>query len=171
MSSSVRVSTSTYAVTYVANKMVIGLKRLVVGCGLDASAIVSSWGAIEQAIDTWLKSRHLTAVVLEVWDTTRTGHPLVGRFDFDIDYGYYADGDGELWMDTSYVNGVIRKNGSFPRNCTYRVVCSVSSGAPDIQGWGNTELRSTSGLRRHSIGTTIGGGGIGAGLTYWKAAS
>ncbi len=36
-----------------------------------------------------------------------------------------------------------------------------------VDGWSSTTLRSTSGMREHSIGTALGGGSIGAGLS-WK---
>jgi Bacterial HORMA domain 2 len=157
MSTAVRASTAVYAVTHIAGNIGVGLKRLVVGCGLDPMAIINSWTSTEKAVITWLRSRHLTRVMLEVWDPTRAGAPLVGRFDFDIEYDYYGDGDGELWMDTAYISSVIRKNGSLPSHCSYRVLCSVSPGAPEVPGWGDAELRSTVGMRRHSIGTTLTG--------------
>ena len=48
-------------------------------------------------MSSWLASKHLRALTLEVFDPNRkAGDDLVGRFDFTIDYGYYADGDGDL---------------------------------------------------------------------------
>ena len=52
-----------------------------------------------------------------------------------------------------------------------RVVIEVADngpGRPNVTGWTNTTLRETSGLRRHSVGTALGGGSLGAGLSYWK---
>ncbi|HXL62283.1 MAG TPA: hypothetical protein VN959_16685 [Mycobacterium sp.] len=171
MSTAVRVNTSVYAVTHIVGNIGMGLKRLVSGCGLDAAAITRSWITTENAVATWLRSGHLRTVTLEVWDPATSDTALAGRFDFDIDYDYYADGDGALWMDTGYVNSVIRKSGAVPSQCSYRVVCSVAPGSPEVPGWGDTTLRSTAGMRRHSTGTTMGGGSLGAGLAYWKAAS
>ena len=109
MSTAVRVNTSVYAVTHIVGNIGLGLKRLVAGCGLDTTAITSSWTTTETAVATWLRSGQLRVVTLEVWDPATPNAPPVGRFDFDIEYDYYGDGDGELWMDGAYVNSVIRK--------------------------------------------------------------
>jgi hypothetical protein len=39
---------------------------------------------------------------------------------------------------------------------------------PHVDGWSDTTLRSTDGMCRHTVGTALGGGSMGAGLSYWK---
>jgi hypothetical protein len=48
------------------------------------------------------------------------------------------------------------------------VVADTAVGAPTVAGWEDTTMRSTDGLRQHSVGTALGGGSMGAGLSYWK---
>ena len=163
----VSVSTSVYSATHVATNMLRGLKQIVAGCGLDTSKLVGQWSVLEAGIATWVSSRDLEELVLEVWDT-KSPNRLIGRFDFTIDYSYYGGGDGDLWLDPDTVAWAIRKNGSYPSCCDYRIVADTAPGAPHVDGWSETTLRSTDGLRRHSVGTALGGGSMGAGLSYWK---
>lgn len=165
--STVSVSTSVYSATHVATNMLRGLKQIVAGCGLDTSTLVGQWGVLEAGVDAWVSSRDLEELVLEVWDA-KSPSRLIGRFDFTIDYSYYGSGDGELWLDPDTVAWAIRKNGSYPSGCDYRIVADTTPGAPHVDGWSATTLRSTDGLRRHSVGTALGGGSLGAGLSYWK---
>jgi len=163
----VSVNTGVYSATHVATNMLRGLKQIIAGCGLDTSKIMGEWEVLEAGVSTWVDSHHLENLVLEVWDTTRPGK-LIGRFDFTIDYSYYSSGDGDLWLDPDTVAWAIKKNGSYPSGCGYRVVASTSSGATSVEGWSSTTLRSTAGMREHSIGTALGGGSMGAGLSYWR---
>lgn len=169
MSSSVRVNTHAYATTHVATNMLRSMRQIIRESGLKQDAILGQWDVLESGIATWLGSQHLASLVLEVYDPGKpAGADLVGRFDFTIDYTYYGDGDGDLWLDPDTVSYTVRKNGSYPSNCAYRLVADTSPGRPDVTGWSNTTLRSTAGFTRHTVGTTIGGGGIGAGLSYYN---
>ena len=167
MTTAVRVSTSTYSATHVATNILRGLKQIIAGCGLDVSKLASQWEVLENGVSTWVNSRHLEELVLEVWDP-RTPGRLVGRFDFTMDYSYYGSGDGDLWLDPATVAWAIKKNGAYPSTCEYRIVADTAAGAPTVAGWSSTTFRSTDGLSRHSVGTAIGGGSMGAGLSYWK---
>ena len=116
----------------------------------------------------WLGSQHLRALVLEVFDPAKpAGADLVGRFDFTIDYTYYGDGDGDLWLDPDTVSYTVRKNGSYPATCTYRLIADTAPGRADVPGWSTTAFRSTAAFTRHTVGTAIGGGGLGASLAYY----
>ena len=102
------------------------------------------WAVLENGVSTWLGSGHLKSLVLEVFDPTlTTGKDLVGRFDFVIDYGYYGDGNGELWLDPDTVSYAVRKNGSYPSRCSYRLVVDTLPGEPAVPGWSDTTFRST----------------------------
>jgi hypothetical protein len=166
---SVRVNTSTYAATHVATNMMRCIKQIVRDSGLSTSKMHSQWSVLEAGVAAWLRSGHLTSLILEVSDPSKSADSdLVGRFDFTIDYGYYGDGEGDLWLDTDTVSYAIRKNGSYPAKCDYRLVADTAPGYPAVDGWSTTALRSTAGFTRHSVGTTIGGGSIGAGLSYYR---
>jgi hypothetical protein len=168
MRTTVRVSSAVYSATHVATNMLRGLKQVIVGCGLDGTKFGNQFEVLENGVASWVASRHLRQLILEVWDSRRPDR-LVGRFDFTIDYGYYGSGDGELWLDSETVAWAIKKNGAYPSSCDYRIVADTAPGAPAVDGWDSTNLRDTAGLRRHSVGTALGGGSIGAGLSYWRS--
>lgn len=166
--STVRVNTTSYAHTHVATNLLRGLKRIVQASGLSTASLIGSWSVLEYGVATWLGTGHLQTLVLEVFDPARrTGNDLVGRFDFAIDYGYYSDGDGELWYDPDSIAFAVRKAGGYLPRCQYRVVATTAPGRPDVVGWSTTTLRDTTGFQRHTTGTAIGGGTLGASLAYY----
>ncbi len=163
---SVHVNTTAYAHTHVATSMLRGLRQIVLEAGLDQSRLVGDWHTLEAGVTTWIGSGHLRALMLEIIDPSRSGSDLVGRFDFTIDYGYYGDGDGELWLDPETIRFAVRKAGTYPDACTYRVVADTAPNHPPVSGWSGTTLRDTSGFTRHTTGTAVGGGHLGASLSY-----
>lgn len=166
---SVSVNTSVYSTTYVATNMLLGLKQLIAASGLSAKKLMGEWDTLELGCATWLASGHLRRLVLEVYDPALPeGSDLIGRFDFDVVYDYYASGDGELWMDPDTVSWTVRKNGSYPSNCSYRVVVDNAPGRADVPGWSSTSFRSTTGFVRQTSGTAVGGGSLGAQLSYYR---
>ena len=165
----VSVNTSTYSTTYVAANLLRGIRQIVRLSGLNTTALTGDWDVLESGCATWLRTGDLRALVLEVYDPALpAGSDLVGRFDFTIDYSYYADGDGELWMDPDTIAYTVRKNGSYPAACRYRVVADTSPNRPDVDGWRPTQFRSTTGLIRQVAGTAVGGGNLGASLAYYR---
>jgi hypothetical protein len=172
MSTSVRVNVYAYSTTHVATNMLRGLRQIVRDSGLSTARMIDQWEVLERGVATWLGSGHLKALTLEVFDPRMpAGADLVGRFDFTIDYNYYGDGDGELWLDSDTVAYAIRKNGSYASECNYRFVADTDPGKPYVTGWEDTMLRSTAGFTSHAVGTAIGGGSLGAGLTYYTRSS
>ena len=166
MPTAVHVNTYTHTTTHVATNLVRSLKQIVVGCGLDASKLVGCWQTIERGVATWLGSRHLRRVILEIYEVRSSG--LVTRFDFDIDYGYHPAGDGALWLDPETVAYGIRKAGAVPATCNYDVLVETAPGHPAVSGWTEGTLRSTADLHRRSVGSAVGGGSLGASLSYWR---
>jgi Bacterial HORMA domain 2 len=167
VTTAVRINTTVYSATHVSMNMLRGLKQIIVGCGLDPTRISNEWAVLDRGVSTWVDSGHLKELVLEVFDPSRGGQ-LVGRFDFTLDYNYAPGGDGELWLDSDAVAWTIKKNGSYPSRCDYHIVADNRDGAAKVEGWSSTSFRSTAGMTKHSTGTAIGGGQIGAGLSYWK---
>jgi HORMA domain-containing protein len=167
MTVAVRTNVTTYATTHVATNMLRSLKQIIQGCGLDPARLMAQWALLENGVATWLASGHLQALVLEVFDSSDRVDDRRGRFDFTIDYCYYADGDGELWLDPRTVRQAILKAGSYPSACDYRFVADTAPSAPRVEGWSDTTLRSTAGMTRRTVGTAIGGGSLGASLAYY----
>lgn len=166
MSTLVFVNTYTHSVTFVTDKMLTSLKRIIVWSGLDPGRLTRDWGVLERGIRTWLRGEHLWAVILEVYrPAPRT---LVGRWDFAVEYGFGADGDGEMWTDTDAIRFAIAKARLNPAGCDYRIIVYTKPGSPDVEGWEPAQFLSTEGFVRHSVGTTIGASPLASRTAYWR---
>lgn len=164
MTTNVGVLTYTHSITYVTDKLLGSLQLIVRESGLDPGKIASDWKVLQAGLSTWLSTRHLRHLVLEVYDPSNSA--LVGRWDFEINYD--QAGDGTLSLDTDQIKYTIQKSGRWPSKCDYRIVADNAPGRPDVVGWGTTTFRSTDGFTQHMIGTTINGSDITTGTSYWK---
>ena len=164
MSTAVLVNTRTHAVTHVTNKLLTTIKEIIRQSGLSPEKLSDQWTVLERGLNKWLATEHLEEAHLEVYDPTTGG--FIGRWDFEIFYGY--SGDGSFYLDPDLVKYHILKQGKWPSQCDYRVVVTNKPGRPDVDGWDKTTLRSTDGYVRQSIGTGIDGSGLSAGIHYWR---
>lgn len=165
MSTFVVVNTHTHSVTFVADKMLHSLHQIIRESGLSPEKLTEDWNTLQRGISTWLDTRHLEVVTLEVFDPDTDA--LVGRWDFELYYG--TAGNGSMWVNTEDIRYHIRKAGTWPSLCEYRIVLTTKPGRPSVTGWSSTAFRSTDGFVRQSIGTTIDGNGhISAGSAYWR---
>ena len=160
----VKVSTHTYSVTYVADKILNSFKEIILQSGLDPSGMVGDWKTLTRGIETWLGSRHLNRVVLEIFNPSNDD--LVKRWDIDVVYG--PSGDGEFWTDPEQIKYHIRKAGLAPEDAAYNIVVENSPGHPEVAGWVSTSFRSTQGFVRHVLGTTISHSGLSGSAAYWR---
>jgi hypothetical protein len=167
MNTVVSVNTHTHSVTYVTDKLLTSIKNIIRLSGLDPSKLTDDWVVLERGLKRWLDSEDLEQVHLEVYDPRTNG--LVGRWDFEIYYGF--QGDGSFSQDPEAIKYHIWKQGLLPSKCEYRVVVTNKPGFPSVTGWSSTTLRSTDGFVRQSIGTTIDGSGLSAGTGYWRKVS
>lgn len=165
MSTHVSVNTYTYSVTYVTQQMIRSLKDIVRWSGLSLDKILNDWDRVELALFTWLGSKHLQKVTLEVFDPTTNA--LVVRWDIDVDYGYAAGDDGSLWTDPDAIKNAIAKAGVIAATCRYEFAMRAPGGA-DVKGWGPGSYRSVEGFVQHSLGTTIGAGSLASSTSYWR---
>lgn len=156
--------TYAHTVTHVSTKMLLTIKEIIREIGLDPGQFTDDWNTNERALSTWLSSRHLERVTLEVY-SPRTG-ALVTRWDLDVLYS--TVGDGALWVDTDAIRYSIAKAGLVPSSCRYELKMTTAPGRPDVSGWGSCEFRSTEGFRRYAVGATIGGNGLTAQTSYWR---
>jgi hypothetical protein len=161
----VRVRSYAHAVTYVADNILRSLQDIVRMSGLDPSQIANDWNVLNRGISTWMSDKHLEAVILEVY--AAASDELVGRWDVDIVYEYSSD-NGTFYVDTDAIRYAIKKAGMVPATCRYRVVVTRLNGAVNVDGWVNTELRSTAGFVRQSVGTAVSASGVGGGLAYYR---
>ncbi len=167
MSTVVAVNTYTNTVTYVTDMLLISIKNIIRLSGLDPSKFADDWGWMERGIKTWLDTHDLEKVVLEVYEPKTD--KLVGRWDFEISYGF--SGDDSFFVDPDVIKYHIRKQGVIPNICEYRILTTTRPERPDVQGWTKTIFRSTDGFVRQSIGTTIDGSGLSTSGAYWRKAS
>ncbi len=165
MNTYVAVNTFVYSVTFMSEKLVYSLKEIVRETGLNPGRLACNWESTQGAIAIWLRSRHLLAVRLEIYNPTT--NKLILRWDFDVVYD--ADGDGSMWVDTDDLWYAIAKTGQAPSRCKYDVILMTKYGSPDVPGWSNCSLRSTHGLSRHSIGTMMSASnGLSSRAAYWS---
>lgn len=155
--------TYTHTVTHVTTKMLLTLKDIIREIGLDPTQFTDSWDTYERAISTWLASRHLKKVTLEVYDPKSDA--LVTRWDMDVVYA--SVGDGALWVDTAAVRYAIAKAGVVPSTCRYNLILTAPGGA-GVSGWSDCYFRSTDGFSRYAVGATVGGNGLSAQTAYWS---
>lgn len=167
MSTTVVVNTYTHSVTYVTDKLLKSIKDIIRLSGLDPAKFADDWDWMEHGVRTWLNTEDLEKVVLEVYNPSTDA--LVGRWDFEIYYGY--QGDGSFWVDPDLIRYHIYKQGTIPSSCTYRLLTTTKNGRPDVQGWTRTSFRSTDGFVKQSIGTTIDGSGLSTGTGCWRKVS
>lgn len=165
MSTFVAVNTYTHSVTYVTENILRSLQDIVRQSGLDPSQISNEWEVLERGVRTWIESKHLETIVLEVYNPKTDA--LIGRWDIDIAYDWRGD-SGRFWVDTDQIKAAIKKAGVWPSESKYRIVCSNKDGCPQVFGWSSTTLRSTAGMIKQSLGTTIEHNGLGAGASYYR---
>jgi hypothetical protein len=161
----VAVNTYTHSVTYVADNILKSIKDIIRLSGLDPTNLVDSWDTNMRALRVWLDGQHLERVVLEILDPTTD--KLVGRWDLEVVYNW-SSGDGSFWTDTDQIKYHICKAGLAPSKAKYRLLMQNKVGRPDVEGWSSTEYRSTTGLARQSLGSTIEHCGLGASAAYWR---
>lgn len=164
MNTSTIAFTHTYVVTYVTDKLMQSLLNIIRWSGLNPIKLTADWQGLSNAIKTWITSGHFEAAVLEVFDS-RNPDGLVGRWDLNLAYDF---DEAEMWTDIGTIKYAIVKAGLYASNCDYRIVISNKPGRPDVPGFGPTTLRSTEGLLKFSIGTTIGAGSLGGSASYWR---
>jgi len=165
MSTLVTVNTYAHSITHVTENILRCLQDIVRESGLNPTKIADDWDVLERGIRKWIETKYLEELVLEVYDPA--GGSLIGRWDFEIYYGY-TDGSGNFYVDTDQIKWAIKKAGVWPSLAEYRIVAETKEGRPEVLGWCSTTLRSTEGFVKQSLGTTIDGAGLSAGAGFWR---
>lgn len=161
---SVAVNTYTHSVTYLADNILRSLKDIIRLSGLNPENLISNWSSNKRALSTWLESGDLKRVILEFFDPVTD--ELVTRWDIDIEYNW--NGDGTFWTDTDQLRYHIKKAGLVPGTAKYDLILTVKPGTPDVAGWTDVSVRSTSGMVRQCLGSTIEHSGLAANSAYWR---
>jgi len=161
------VNTYTHSVTYVADNILKSLKDIIRLSGLDPAAFVGDWELYMRGVQTWLNTGDLETVELEIYDPKTD--TLIFRWDIDIAYGW-SGGDGSFWTDTEQLKYAIKKAGLVPSEARYRLLLQNKPSRPDVAGWSTASSRSTEGMVRQSLGTTVEHSGLGASTSYLRRA-
>ena len=163
---SVFINTFTHSVAYVTDKMLASLKNIIKMSGLHPGRFVGQWLVLEEGIKVWLKSRHLSILILEIFNPAT--NKLAVRWDIGVRYSSASDDDGTFWTDPEAIKIAIMKAGAVPSTCSYAVIAILEPGFQQVNGWGTTTLRSTEGHVKFSVGTTIAANPVATDLSYWK---
>lgn len=163
----VSVCTYTHSVTYLADNILKSFKDVIRLSGLNPGPLVDTWQSKMLAMETWLHSGHLQKVILEIYNPKTNA--LITRWDVDIVYGWSSD-NGTFWTDTEQLKYHILKAGVAPSEARYSLILHHSPGAPDVAGWSSTNYRSTSGMVRQSLGSTVEHSGLGGNAAFWRTA-
>lgn len=155
----------THSVTYVADNILKSLKDIIRLSGLDPSDFVGGWASNLNAVKTWLDSGHLEIIVLEIYNSNTDA--LIIRWDIEVVYSW-ASGDGSFWTDTEQLKYAIRKAGVLPSQAKYSLLMKTKPGRPDVSGWGTGTYRSTDGMVKQSLGSTVEHSGLGTQTAYWR---
>lgn len=164
--SAVQVNTYTHSVTYVADNILKSLKDIIKLSGLDPQKLVGEWDVLLRGISKWIETKHLESVTLEIFDPLTD--KLATRWDLSVVYTWNSMDDGTFWTDTGQLRLAIKKAGLAPSEADYRVVAKTKDGRPDVTGWSKCTYRSTDGMVRQSLGTTVEHNGLGANASYWR---
>lgn len=163
--STVSVYSYTHSVTYVTDNVLKSLKDIIRLSGLSPANLVNSWESKHRAIKTWIESRHLERVKLEIFNPATNA--LIVRWDLDIVY-QWSDGDGSFYTDTEQLKYAIKKAGVAPESASYEIILKTKPGRPDVSDWGPATSRSTDGMVRQTLGSTVEHSGLGASAAYWR---
>lgn len=155
----------THSVTYVADNILKSLKDIIRLSGLNPVEFVEGWASNLLAVRTWLDSDDLERVVLEIYNPS--SDKLITRWDIDIVYSW-SSGDGRFWTDTDQLRYAILKAGVLPSQAKYKLLLKTRSGRPDVHGWVKGSFRSTDGMVKQSLGSTVEHSGLGAQAGYWR---
>jgi hypothetical protein len=166
MSTIAFVNTYAYSVTYLADNMLRGLQELVRELGLSPRKFADDWPSSERAISTWLGSRHLYKIALEIYEPKDSSKAVLVP-EFDIIYGSDSDEDGSFWVDGDAMRYEILKTGTLPSACSYSLICFNHPGRPDVPGWGSANSRSREGMTRYVGGQVIGAPALSANSAFW----
>lgn len=157
--------TQTHSIIFLSDNLRNTLREVIRENGLSPERLIQDWETIERGIQTWLRSGHLTNVVVEFF---RPGAmAITARWEFPVSYSGSGVED-DMWLDKNYLRQLIAKATRPTSDCIYRLVLSTSDGSPRVEGFSDCTLLSTSHLSARPAGTVIATGHMMAGVTYWR---
>ncbi len=158
----------TQSVTYVADNILKSLKDIIRLSGMDPTNFANDAQINMRGIKAWLESEDLEQIILDIFDPIT--NELILRWNIEVSYSWSA-GDGNFWTDTDQLRWAIQKAGVAPSTAKYDLLLRTKPGRPNVEGWSPAASRSTQGMLRQSLGSTVEHNGLGASAAYWRQAS
>ena len=169
MSTFVAVNTYTHSVIYVTDNILRSLQDIVRLSGLDPTQIQTT-GRHLSAVSGRGSNRSTSKRLCWRSTTLRPTHSL--------DVGISTSPTSGAVMAAAASGLIPSRSRSPSRKLEYgRGAASTASsagqrvGEPDVDGWSSTPFRSTAGMVKQSLGTTIEHSGLGAGTSYYRKVS
>jgi Bacterial HORMA domain 2 len=163
----VSVYSYTHSVTYVAENILKSLKDIIRLSGLDPAEFAQNWELNLRGVNGWLQSGDLECVMLDIYNP-KNGK-LLFQWSIEISYSW-SGGDGSFWTDTEALKYAIRKAGLAPSEAKYDLRLKNKPSRHDIAGWNKAAARSTEGMVRQSVGTTVEHSGLSGSTSYLRRA-
>jgi hypothetical protein len=155
----------THSITYLSDNLRNTLREVIREYGIGPDKLMQEWVVIERGIKTWLETGHLKSVVVEFYKLGSS--TASARWDFPT--GYEGSGsDDDMWTDKAYLRQLIAKSAQPTLDCTYRILLSVKSGAPQVDGFEDQAFLSTGSLSARQAGTVIATRHMTAAVLYWR---
>ena len=110
--------------------MLVSLKEVIRCSGLSPEKFVADWKVLQRGISTWLHSRDLEAVHLEVFNPNTDA--LIGHWDFDI---YLAGREMAACGSTRTTSATTSQGRSVGHRHAITASCSTTKpGRPNAEG-------------------------------------
>ena len=155
----------THSIVFLSDNLRNTLREVIRENGISPQKLMQDWETIEFGIRAWLRSGHLTNIVIEFFKPGASAASAVWEFPI----GYAGSGvDDDMWLDKAYLRQLIAKSARPTSGCTYRIILCTSPGAPDVSGLSDCPFLSRGNLAARQAGTVIATGHMTAGVTYWR---
>lgn len=164
---SIGVNIAVYPVTYVSNEVLNFLIRIIDRRGLNLDYINVHKNTLVDGLFTWLSTRHLEKLILEIYDSSTD--KVLERFDMCFEYSAVVPTTSDSIFESNLkkLEDFLEKLPKLSSNSNYRVIVILSEGAPEVPGWSPTSLRPVDHLKNLKLGGLIKADYIGVAMEYW----
>jgi hypothetical protein len=160
-----RAFTQAHSIVFLSDNLRNTLREVIRENGISPSKLMQDWETIERGIHSWLRSGHLTNIVVEFYKPGAIASSA--RWEFPI--GYAGSGvDDDMWLDKDYLRQLIAKSARPSTDCTYRIILCTKAGAPTVSGFSDCSFLATGNLAARHAGTVIATRHMTASVTYWR---
>ena len=118
MNTSAATITHAHVVTYVTDKTLLLLLKIITWSGLDPKKLMADWEVLANGIITWITSGHFIAATLEIYDPSKP-RQLIGKWELNLDS---ENEEEEMWTDIDAIKYSIAKCGLPPSGCAYSII-------------------------------------------------